>query len=475
MRAVKLLLSIVIGLLLAAGPAHAQHVIDQGHVDAFYVVNNGGQLQLGLKDDATGRGIMRRGDDVILGVKADARTDATKQVPGIEAETYYLPQVQNPNLLWPGWDTQQAGGPVDFHFTIQGPGNIYVFEEQGRTFSPVTTNGSLQLASGSVIKQEFPAHRHVSWAFTHPGTYYMTVQATSNGLTSNAVRYTWQVGQAGHTEQQPGQPAQAHSSHAGSSHEQAEAGQQEQPEAEQQQCVPAILPKVKNDTVNPPEWIDANDATFHLGDAAQETLPQDIGKVSAGQVWMIASVQKQGVPWLGANTQHPTMTGEVTWTLTGFEGPGSMVVYEQGGLGQIVGKQWFSADSAGFEGSHTIAANTHVHPNWVFSAPGTYKVTIAQQEGEAQGEATVTFVVGGAPEEHMFTNGHFDLGGEVTCGAAAQHVVDAPAPAPAAPAPTASGQLANTGSSMITFSMAILGLGLAVLGAALVNYARAQN
>ena len=469
MRVLKIFLTALFILLFSVQPAHAQQVINQGHVDAFYVERHGDQLALKLKDP--GDNIIA-GDSVVLGVKASAWNEGTQQVPGIEAPTYFLPQGQNHSLLWPGWETTPAGVPVDFSFNVEGPGNIYVFQTD--TFggpAPVIADGSFHRTTGSVIRQEDPAHKHVNWAFTEPGTYRMAVQASSGNMISNAVTYTWQVepraaqgeGNQGVGEQQPA----ANSDQAPVENSGQTAGEQG---SEAQQCVPSIIPKVKNDTVSPPEWIDANTAVFHLGEASKEQLPQAIGKVAPGTVWMIGSVQKPQVPWLGANTQHPTNSGEVTWTLTGFEGPGSMVVYEQGGLGEIVGKQWFTADGSGFEGSHTIPANTHVHPSWVFSAPGTYKVTIAQQEGEAKGEATITFVVGGNAEDGMFNHGHFDLGGEVTCAPAGSA-----GSAPAAPAASASqaAALADTGASLVIASLAVLGLGLTVLGAALVNYARA--
>ena len=185
----------------AVSPAHAE-VFDAGHVDAFYVTAPGGELTLSMKEDITGSGVVHSGDDVTLKVAEEAWNEATEGIDGIGIPTYYLPQTQDTALLWPGWDTQPAQSAgykdVDFEFVeVTGPGDIFVFETAGfGDIQPVTEEGAMDLVSGDVINQAYPAHRHVNWAFTDPGIYTMTVQAVSNGDVSNQVTYTWDVGDA---------------------------------------------------------------------------------------------------------------------------------------------------------------------------------------------------------------------------------------------------------------------------------------
>ena len=170
-------LSLVV-LCAPLSPARADgQVFDSGHVDAFYVTAPEGQLTLGLKEDITGSGVTHPGDDVTLRVSEDAWNDATEGVSGIGTPTYYLPQTQDSALLWPGWDTQPAQSAgytdVDFEFVeVTGPGDIFVFETAGfGDVQPVTNAGEMDLVSGDVINQAYPAHRHVNWAFTDPGLY----------------------------------------------------------------------------------------------------------------------------------------------------------------------------------------------------------------------------------------------------------------------------------------------------------------
>lgn len=193
-----------LSLILMASPVPTAlaegEVFDSGHVDAFYVTAPDGELTLSLKEDVTGSGVVHPGDDVTLKVAEEAWNDATERIDGIGTPTYYLPQTQDSSLLWPGWDTQPAQSAgykdVDFEFVeVTGPGDIFVFETAGfGDIQPVTEEGALDLVSGDVINQAYPAHRHVNWAFTDPGIYTMTVQAVSNGDASNQVTYTWDVG-----------------------------------------------------------------------------------------------------------------------------------------------------------------------------------------------------------------------------------------------------------------------------------------
>lgn len=178
-----------------------------------------------------------------------------------------------------------------------------------------------------------------------------------------------------------------------------------------------VVPQVKDDTQNPPVWVDPSSVSFALGNAAFQDLPQDLGPVPAGPAYLIGASQVSGVPWLGVNTMHPSLLnnteGDVTWELTGFSGPGAMYVFTQGGMGQIVGEEWFTGEGNSGSGSVVVERNRHVHPNWLFSEAGTYEVTLSQtvqlQDGtEATGSATLTFEVDTGSGNA--TDGHFDFG-----------------------------------------------------------------
>ena len=126
--------------------------------------------------------------------------------------------------------------------------------------------------------------------------------------------------------------------------------------------------QVKDDRSQPASWVDPSTLTFSLGDKATLKAPDALNFVATpGQdVWMIVS----------------KTSGEVTFTLVSVEGPGKVSVFTSGGLGGGVGEHLLQEEGS----SYTLPANTHAHQNWVFTAPGTYKLTISAQVTPKQGE-----------------------------------------------------------------------------------------
>ena len=92
---------VVFSMPLAAAQAQETE-FDSGHVDAFYVTAPDGQLSLSMKEDITGSEVERPGDDVVLRVNENAWSDATESVDAIGTPTYFLPQTQKSDIIWPG-------------------------------------------------------------------------------------------------------------------------------------------------------------------------------------------------------------------------------------------------------------------------------------------------------------------------------------------------------------------------------------
>lgn len=142
-----------------------------------------------------------------------------------------------------------------------------------------------------------------------------------------------------------------------------------------------LVARVKDDRTQPAQWVDPSSLTFALGDAARITAPADLGFVATpgSSVWLIPSTQIAGVPWLGLNSQREEIvtgtTGPVQFTLDAVEGPGRVAVFNAGALGSGVGEHVFDGPGTGY----TLGANTHAHQNWVFTAPGTYTLTITMR------------------------------------------------------------------------------------------------
>ena len=163
----------------------------------------------------------------------------------------------------------------------------------------------------------------------------------------------------------------------------------------------SLVARIKDDRTQPAQWVDPSTLTFALGEAARITAPADLSFVATAgsSVWLIPSTQIAGVPWLGLNSQREEIvtgtTGGVQFTLDAVEGPGRVAVFNAGALGSGVGEHVFDGPGS----SYTLGPNTHAHQNWVFTAPGTYTLTISMR---------VT------PTGAALTGSGYGSGGEVT-------------------------------------------------------------
>lgn len=208
--------ALVGAVLVAAGtatPASAASpavVLSQGHTDAVDVRYVDGRLLLRVKDDTVSPAVDRDPADVTFQVLPAAET----QVPDLDAfaflgapgtPVWMLPQVQDPNLLWPGWNTTSLGSGVFAGDRVslslvgaEGPGAVTLFD----TSSLGTPNIRFRTSDGLPDRIDVPVHTHAhaSWVFGAVGRYTLTFQAEAtlaNGtsLTTGPVDYSFVVGE----------------------------------------------------------------------------------------------------------------------------------------------------------------------------------------------------------------------------------------------------------------------------------------
>ncbi|MDO5035110.1 MAG: choice-of-anchor M domain-containing protein, partial [Actinomycetaceae bacterium] len=356
-------------------------VLDRGHVDAFSVSFDGSNVFLSVNEDVTGRHVQREPSDVLFHVKPSALTDVTKRIEGIETEGFALPQSQRDDLLWPGWnsmpvtqaaDTAQVEIQID---EVSGPGSVFLWQDSlSGEPQPVASSG-LRLGAGAVISQEEPAHVHANWLFTDEGIYQMVARARvivdERTWESDPKTFTWAVGALVANEND----RRGDESDSKSMGEAPSAGSHNASDLEQ------------NDPVQGATFEHADASATKPGEAGANPTEAPKEQTTTGQT-------------LGssANPQEQCIPTEITVPAAGRA-----------------------------SGSHTISANTHVHPNWVFAAPGTYRVSLTQTAVTKTGKQlnatdTLTFHVGG--NGGNATSGHFDVGAAVESGNLVMRVKD---------------------------------------------------
>ncbi|WP_156753561.1 TIGR03773 family transporter-associated surface protein [Actinokineospora pegani] len=146
----------------------------------------------------------------------------------------------------------------------------------------------------------------------------------------------------------------------------------------------ALSARVKDDRQGAPAYRDPGGYVFHLDDSARATPPAGSGLdfLGGGPVWTVPLTQRSGIPWLGWNTQHPSVlsgvSGDITMTLESVEGPGRLAVYGQDPFGGV-GERYFGT-TEGFPRSTTVPvgqSGVHVHAVWAFTQPGSYAVAFS--------------------------------------------------------------------------------------------------
>jgi surface-anchored protein len=192
------------------GPVSAQTEFDEGHFDVLDIGYEDGELGIVIHDEEADREIEPSNAVFIVKTRAQTVVPNVPQyvflgTPG--SQVWILPQVQDADLLWPGWATAEVPGGTFRNNSVQvrlagvnGPGRfaIYTVNEFG---SP-----SLVVGSASADPKSFNLsagiHGHANWAFTASGRYQVTFEASgtlNNGteVTSGPVRYTFEVQPSG--------------------------------------------------------------------------------------------------------------------------------------------------------------------------------------------------------------------------------------------------------------------------------------
>ena len=201
----------------AATPRAAQQsaqaqpvVLERGHVDLVEVTVDGTALRVSVKDDTQPTGaVFRSPSDVQLRVPPSAQIEVPAGPFGFlgpqGSTVHLLPQVQDPDLIWPGWSTERiSAGQLDGDMIrmrlvgVDGPGPVALFttDQFGSPSVLFDSDGG----GANQITVPIRTHAHASWSFGAPGVYRVTIEvaATVAGASpaSTTATYVFLVGDA---------------------------------------------------------------------------------------------------------------------------------------------------------------------------------------------------------------------------------------------------------------------------------------
>lgn len=189
MKQTASLLLLTAGLLLAALPAAAgrKTPLEQDHID-LGVAFEDGSWDLHLHDESNDREF--EPDAALLRVGAAARTTVPAD-PGYAflgaagSPVWILPAVQNSDLLFLGLGAEEVapgillGDTVRLHLRrVRGPGEFAVYAIDAFGSPVVGMNTRDGLGAGDAVDLVAGAHSDFNWAFSRPGRYQVTFEAT---------------------------------------------------------------------------------------------------------------------------------------------------------------------------------------------------------------------------------------------------------------------------------------------------------
>jgi surface-anchored protein len=197
---------------VAPAPAFAaeQVVLSKGHVDAVDVHYEGGELALKVRDDTVSPAVTRDPADVVFHALPGSQT-TVPDVPSYAflgpagTPVWVLPQVQDPELLWPGWETLNlptgvfAGEKIRLSLVgVEGPGRVSVFVNDAFGGAQVLFRSDDGLPDAIDVATH--VHAHANWAFSATGRYTLKFQADAtltNGtaVSTGPVDYAFAVGE----------------------------------------------------------------------------------------------------------------------------------------------------------------------------------------------------------------------------------------------------------------------------------------
>jgi surface-anchored protein len=174
----------------------AQPALSSGHVDIGLAYADGA-WDLHIHDETTN--IEYAPNEARLQLKASAATTAPADprfsflgTPG--SPLWLLPQLENPDLLFLGLAAEEIGSGAftgdQMRMTLKaatGPGNFFLYSTSGVTGVPdVRMNTSDGIADASDFATVLAGgHTDYNWAFTAPGNYTLTFEASGNLVAGN--------------------------------------------------------------------------------------------------------------------------------------------------------------------------------------------------------------------------------------------------------------------------------------------------
>jgi putative ABC transporter-associated repeat protein len=177
-----------------------QKALTAGHVDIGPKFT-GGEWTLMVHDDSADPSVWRHLDKTVFQISDRAMLPVPDDpayafigTPG--KQVYVVPQVQNPDVPWVGWNTQdpEVMETIDAGVTlalsgVDGPGELFVYLQAGN-FGDADVLWDSTKNDAQDIWVDVNTHTHANWVFTEPGVYLVQIEATADLVDGSTVTDT---------------------------------------------------------------------------------------------------------------------------------------------------------------------------------------------------------------------------------------------------------------------------------------------
>ncbi len=176
--------------------------LDAGHVDMGPRFQDGEWTLMVHDDTALEGSVWRYLDRTVMRVldagQLTVPDDEAYSFLGVEpgAEVHVVPQTQNADVIWLGWNTQdpEVMSRVDRGVTltmghVTGPGELMVYLQAGGFGDPDVLWDS-RGAPGQDLWVDVNTHTHANWVFTEPGIYLVELTASADLVDGETVEDT---------------------------------------------------------------------------------------------------------------------------------------------------------------------------------------------------------------------------------------------------------------------------------------------
>lgn len=175
-------------------------VLSAGHVDVGPRFTDG-EWTLMVHDASSDPSVWRHLDQTVFQV-SDAAVLPVPDDPAYAfigepgTRVHVLPQVQNPDVVWVGWNTQdpEVMETIDSGATltlsgVEGPGELFVYLQAGN-FGDADVLWDSTKDEKQELWVDVNTHTHANWVFTKPGVYVVRIEVTADLVDGSTVTDT---------------------------------------------------------------------------------------------------------------------------------------------------------------------------------------------------------------------------------------------------------------------------------------------